>query len=435
MSPKVHTVSRVQCLAVDDDAMISQLIDCRDVSNRQAGLAILEAYNAAENRAEFSALVDSVDASLRMWLIEAGAKHQFHEDDAGGWRLTIRRGLSPGQGTVPGLHHVAVAKSSSVWACERSRRLARFDGPTGQVVQVAEVATKASHLAVDREEQWVFVADPGADALLAIACEDMTVRHVWPALGGPQLPTVTDDGIICVTGAVSGTLTVVRPRTQGYDVQVISVGDCPHDPLVAPDGKRVFVPCAGDGAIVSVDLENGIILGRYPVGDGPAHLALHPDGSKLYSANTFDGTLSCLSVEGDLLAHEASGPWAHQPVVSLDGSRVFVANFFDDTISVFDTEPLRKIVTLKTEPYPHGLYMSPNGRWIIATGFSSDFLRVYDAVTLMEVARIEVGRGSSHVAFLPDQETAYVACSVDDHLAQLDLSTMTCTQRTGLPVV
>ena len=59
-------------------------------------------------------------------------------------------------------------------------------------------------------------------------------------------------------------------------------------------------------------------------------------------------------------------------------------------------------------------------------------LRVYDATTRTEVAKIEVGRGSSHVAFLPDQETAYVACSVDDHLAHLNLATMTCTQRTGL---
>jgi 6-phosphogluconolactonase (cycloisomerase 2 family) len=78
------------------------------------------------------------------------------------------------------------------------------------------------------------------------------------------------------------------------------------------------------------------------------------------------------------------------------------------------------------------LYISAHGRWLIATGYSSDHLRVYDATTHKEAARIEVGRGSSHVAFLPDQETAYVACSVDDHLARLDLVTMSCTQRTGL---
>ena len=401
---------RDQRQAVNYTVMSAQPLDCRDLPTRQAGLAILEAYNSAESGTEFSARVDSLDAGLRMWLIEAGAKHRFQEEESGCWRFTIQRGLSPGQGTVTGLHHVAVAGPSSVWSCERSKRLARFDGHTGQVVQVAGVATKASHLAVDRAEKWVFVADPGGDALLAIAAEDLSVQHAWPAPGGPQLPAVTDDGIVCVTGAGTGTITIVRPRSHDYDVQIVDVGACPHDPLVTADGKLVFVPCAGDSTIVKVDLESGRILGRYSVGDGPAHLALHPDGTRLYSANTFDGTLSCLSVEGDLLAHKASGPWAHQPVISPDGNFVFVANFLDDTVSVFDTEGLEKIMTLETDPYPHGLYVSPHGRWIIATGYSSDYLRVFDATTHMEAARIEVGRGSSHVAFLPDQETAYVAC-------------------------
>lgn len=412
--------------------MSSQPLDCRGLADRQVGLAILEAYNAAENGVELSALVDSLSAGLRMWLIEAGAKHRFHEEDEGGWRLIIQRGLSPGQGTIPGLHHVAVVGSTSVWACERSKRLARFDAFTGRVIQVAEIAKKASHLALDEAEEWVFVADPGADALLAVASTDLSVQHVWPAPGGPQLPTVTDDGIVCVTGGGSGTTTIVRPRTGGYDVQTIHVGACPHDPLLTPDGKRVFVPCAGDGNVVSIDLEDGTILGRYPVGDGPSHLALHPDGSRLYSANTFDGTLSCLSVEGDLLAHEASGSWAHQPAISPDGRFVYVANFLDDTISVFDTERMEKIATLKTDPYPHGLDMSPDGRWVVATGFSSDHLRIYDAVAQTQIARIEVGRGSSHIAFLPDQEAAYVTCSVDDHLARLDLAAMACTQRVRL---
>jgi len=412
--------------------MSSQSLDCRGLASRQVGLAILEAYNAAENGAELLAFVDCLDAGLRMWLIEAGVKHQLQESDVGDWRLTIQRGLSPGQGTVPGLHHVAVAGSTSVWACARSKRLARFDAFTGQVIQVAEIAKKASHLALDEAEEWIFVADPGADALLAVASTDLSVRHIWPAPGGPQLPTVTDDGIVCVTGGGSGTITIVRPRARDYDVQTIDVGACPHDPLLTPDGRRVFVPCAGDGTVVSIDLEDGTILGRFPVGDGPSHLALHPDGNRLYSANTFDGTLSCLSVEGDLLAHEASGPWAHQPAISPDGRFLYVANFLDDTISVFDTERMDKIASLKTDPYPHGLDMSPDGRWVVATGFSSDHLRVYDAVAQTQIARIEVGRGSSHIAFLPDQEAAYVTCSVDDHLARLDLAAMACTQRTRL---
>jgi len=402
--------------------MHPQTLDCREMPTREAGLAILGAYNAAEDGAEFSVRLDSLSPSLRIWLIEAGVKHDVDDDEGGGGLLvTVRRGLSPGQGTIPGLHHVTAAGATSVWACERSTRLAHFDAVTGEVIQVAEIATKASHLAVDRAGEWVFVADPGANALLAVSSTDLSVQHAWPAPGAPQLPAVTDDGIVCVTGGGTGTLTIVRPRAQDYEVQTLDVGACPHDPLL--------VPCAGDGNIVSVDLEDGRILGRFHVGGGPSHLVFHPDGGKLYSANTFDGTVSCLSIEGDLLAQVASGPWAHQPEISPDGRSLYVANFLDDTLSIFDTESMDKIATLKTEAYPHGLGISPDGRWVVATGFSSDYVRVYDAQSQAEVARIEVGRGSSHIAFLPDQGAAFIACSVDDHLARLELASMTCTQR------
>jgi YVTN family beta-propeller protein len=411
--------------------MISNTLDCRGFSLQQAGLAILKSYNEAENGAEFPVLIDALDAGLRMWLIEAGARHWVESESHEGICLTVHRNLSPGQGSIPGLHHLAAA-GNNIWACERDQHLVRVDASTGKVAQVAAIAKKASHLAISTDEKLVIVADPGANELLAVSSQDLSVQHRWPAPGGPQLPLITDEGIVCVTGGGANAVTIVRPRTQGYEVQTVKVDARPHDPLATPDGKLAFIPCAGDGTVVSINLEDGRILGRYPAGDGCAHLALHPDGNRLYSANTFDGSLSCLSIEGDLLAHEASGPWAHQPAISPDGRFVYVANFFDDTISVFDADNMSKIASLDTEPYPHGLEISPDGRWLIATGFSSDQIRIYDAATNTESTRIEVGRGSSHIAFLPDRKTAYVACSVDDHLARLDLDTMTCTQRISL---
>ncbi|MBT5032528.1 MAG: beta-propeller fold lactonase family protein [Proteobacteria bacterium] len=416
--------------------MTPHTLDCRGFSLQQTGLTILKTYNASESGAEFTVLIDTLNAGLRMWLIEAGAKHWIEFETDQGVCLTVHRSLSPAQGSIPGLHHI-VAAGDSVWACERDRRLLRVDAESGEVAQVAEIAVKASHLAVDADQKWIFVADPGANELLAIASADLSVQHRWVAPGGPQLPLVTDDGIVCVTGGGANALTIVRPRAQGYEVQTIEVDACPHDPLTTPDGKRAFIPCAGDGSVVSVDLEDGRILGRYKAGDGCAHLALHPDGERLYSANTFDGTVSCLSVEGDLLGQEESGPWAHQPAISPDGRFVYVANFFNDTISVFDPDSMEKIASLDTEPYPHGLDISPDGRWIVATGFSSDQIRIYNAATITEnvstkSTRIDVGRGSSHIAFLADQKIAFVACSVDDHLARLDLDAMTCTQRISL---
>jgi len=402
------------------------VLECRDMSVPEIGAAIFKFYNGLDDGGSFDVVLGAYSPGLRMWLIEGGAKHEAAQQDDGAWLLTITRGLSPGQGTIPGLHHVTTAPSGKVWTCERAQRLVCIDGASGEVLKTGTIATKASHLAIAADEKWVFVADPGANTLVAVDANDMSVKHKWSAPGGPQLPLVTDDGIVCVTGAGSGTLTIVRPKGDDFDEQTIEVGSCPHDPVTSQDGKYIFVPCAGDGLVVKVRLTDGEIIGRYVAGDGAAHLALHPDGTRLYSANTFDGTVSCLSVEGDMLAQAQSGHWAHQPEITPDGRFVYVANFLDDTLGVFDADSLEKKAQLPTEVYPHGLDVSPDGTRVIATGFGSDYVRIYDGVAHEQIARVKVGRGSSHSAFLKDSNIAYVGCSVDDHLAQIDLMRDEC---------
>lgn len=396
-------------------------IDCRGMTVPESGLAILKAYNAAEAGARLAALTSGFPPGLRMWLIEAGVKHEANALADGSWRVSCVRGFSPGQGTIPGLHHLEAAASGVVWTCERDARLVQVDGDSGELRGVAPVAKKASHLAVSPDGRWVFIADPGDSAMLAVRTDDMSVRHKWQAPGTPQLPLATEAGFVCVTGPGTGTLTIVSPKVDGFAERIIEVGSCPHDPIGSADGRAAFVPCAGDGEIVHVDLESGRILGRYPAGDGCSHLALHPDGSRLYSANTFDGTVSCLSVEGDLLARAESGQWAHQPEITPDGALVYVANFLDDSISVFGAETLDERARLDCEAYPHSIDISPDGRFLVAAGYSSDHLRVYDAARHAEHARIKVGPGSSHTCFVDNGQQALVACSVSDHLARIDL--------------
>ncbi|HAY45558.1 MAG TPA: hypothetical protein DCY55_04665, partial [Gammaproteobacteria bacterium] len=78
-------------------------LDCRGFTLQQSGLAILKNYNEAENGAEFPVLIDALDTGLRMWLIEAGARHRVEAKSDEGVCLTVERRLSPGQGSIPGL--------------------------------------------------------------------------------------------------------------------------------------------------------------------------------------------------------------------------------------------------------------------------------------------------------------------------------------------
>jgi YVTN family beta-propeller protein len=255
----------------------------------------------------------------------------------------------------------------------------------------------------------------------------------WQTPGMPQLPLVSPEGIVCVTGGGTGTLTIAWPGAERYRAHTVAVGRAPHDPLVSADGGHVWVPCAGSAEVVKVRLADAVVVARCAVGDGPAHLAGDPRTGRVYSANSWSGTVSCVNDEGDLLATVESGRWCHAIDITPDGARLWTANFYDDTVAVFDTATMERIAVLPTDRYAHGLDVSPDGRYVVATGFGSDFLRIYDARECRLLGRVEVGRGSSHTAFAGDGRSAYVGCSVSAHVAVVDLEERRCRGRIRLP--
>ncbi len=398
---------------------LAQPMDCRSSSVAQAGRSIIARFNACAPGERFDVLLDTLAPGLRVWLLEAGIRHVIaSQGDA--LCMTIRRAAVPAQGSIPGVHHV-VSDGDSIWTCERDARAARIDASSGVVVACNAVALKASHLALGRGARRLFIADSAADQMIALRASDLTVEARWTAPGGPQLAVATDEDIVAVTGPASATLTIARPQGAGYAAQTITVGACPHDPLLSIDQRHVFVPCAGDGNVVKVRLSDGAIEGRCAAGEGPSHLAAHPNGRCIFSANSWDGTLSCLSVDGELLGRVPSGGWAHAIEIAPDGRCVYVANFLDDTITVFAAGSLERLALLPSDPYPHGLDIAPDGSAVVVAGYGGDSVRLFDAVTLQELARVAVGVGASHTAFAGG--AAYIGCSVDNHVAKLDCAT------------
>lgn len=306
-----------------------------------SGRAIIERFNAQAPGTVFEARVEEYSPALRMWLLEAGARHRAVQEE-GSWRLEIRRGAAPAQGRLAGVHHV-VSDGASVWTCERGQRVARIDVETGRPVSVKALARKASHLALDAARGRLIVADSEANELIVLRAADLALENRWSAPGAPQLPRVAPDGTVCVTGGAADALTIVRDNR----ARTISVGACPHDPLLDADGTHLFVPCAGGAELVKVRLADATIVGRCAVGNGPSHLALHPDGTR-----------------------------------------------------------------------------------VVATGFASDHVRVFDAGFHRELARVAVGVGSSHSVFAGG--AAYVGYSVADHVACLSLASFTVQRRIAI---
>jgi DNA-binding beta-propeller fold protein YncE len=391
-------------------------LDCRG-KGAAAGRIVIERYNTLAPGSRFSARVDTYGSQLRVALLEAGLRHRSLRSVDGTWELLIERGLSPAQGSIPGVHHAVGDGRGSIWASRRAPQVARIDAGERRVVAQADVARGAAHLALDVERGLLYVADAVAGEILALRAADLKLLDRWAAPGAPQLPKVSPEGVVCVTGGANGTLTIARPRAGGYDVDTFPVGRSPHETAISLDGGYVFVACAGNGELIKVRLADGRVTGRCKAGDGPTHM--RTAGRRIYCANSWDGTVTCVTEDGEWVGHVTSGGWAHALEITPDQRWLWVANYFDDTVAVFDAKTLERVALLETDAYPHGLDISPDGRYVIATGFSSNHLRVYDAGAHKLLRRVDVGYGSSHSAFTAGN--AFVGCSVVDYVACIDL--------------
>ena len=198
---------------------VQPLLDCRGCPVAAAGAAVVSRFNACQPGEKFSVLLDAMPPGLRVWLLEAGIRYVPGKRDDG-LCITVRRGMVPAQGSIPGVHHI-VSDGSSIWTCERDARVARIDPESGRVIACVAVASKASHLAHDAVAQRLFAADSAADEVIAMRSADLAVLARWAAPGGPQLPVVSAEGIVAVTGPATGTLTIARPRAGAYDVQTL----------------------------------------------------------------------------------------------------------------------------------------------------------------------------------------------------------------------
>jgi DNA-binding beta-propeller fold protein YncE len=394
------------------------LLDCRAMTEKEAVSAMIRRHNELLPGEQLQVLVSHYE-NVRGGLLESRLRHQEHGCDDGSSQIIVERGLITVPGSAPGAHHVLTNADGDVWTCQRGPLVGRINMQTRRAEVVNSVLKLGTHLAFDAAGKRIIIPDRRVGELVALRPDSLEIEERWKVPGAPSGAAVSEDGIICTTGADS--LSIVRPMVRGAETQVVRVGARPHDPIIGNDSAYVFVPCLLEHDLVKVRLSDGQIMGRINVGFGPAHLASDTATSRLYVANSWDGTVTALSEDGVVLGCAESGGWAHAIDITPDGRWVWVANFFDDTVAVFDAATLQRKALLETDPHPHGLNISPDGKRAVVTGYASSHVKVFDTHTWQELAHIEVGAGPSHTAFVPGSSMAAVACSVDDHVACVDL--------------
>jgi YVTN family beta-propeller protein len=286
------------------------------------------------------------------------------------------------------------------------------DLATGDVAELGmatyHAARSAHGLGLGLDGHTLYVTDVAGNALL-----------VYPIGSGGALGQPRRVGVGSVPVHVVQTLdrrTLFVSNFSGASVSVvdtatwrarttIQVPAGPHALAISPDGRWVYVACASGGAIAVIDAASEMLAGTIPLPSGtrPYGVALSRDGRYLYAPDSFAARLFVVDTTArQVIGAVAIGLRAQLETRSADGGTLYVTNGASGTVSVLDlsADPAhpRARATVQVGANPHGLALTPDGRYLVVANNLSDTISVVATASEQVVATIRGERYPNDVA-------------------------------------
>jgi YVTN family beta-propeller protein len=190
---------------------------------------------------------------------------------------------------------------------------------------------------------------------------------------------------------------------------------------ISSDGSRLFVTHtpyfgpSGPGQLSVVDAVSRVVLGQVTVGAGAADVAILPDNSRAYVANTADGTVSVVDLSSLTVVatvHVQSGP--ARIVAAPDGGAVYVTNSGSGTVSRISTAGNSIAATIPVGSAPFGIDISPDGSRIFVANADSQTVSVIDASLDSVLHAIPAGSAPAQPRDVAAQSATRVYVVLDD---------------------
>jgi YVTN family beta-propeller protein len=344
-------------------------------------------------------------------------------DSSGAGRLwTARRALIAGSaaaviaaGTTvaltvghPTARHVAASGSTA----PKTARLASADcsGPAG----AAYIAT-AGYQAFDAIDtanctyiQNYNVGDPqvpGFSGDYDYSSEDEAV-----AIHGDTLYFAdTGDDMVSIINAAT-----LNPKNYNPTETDINVGINPGDVAVTPDGSQLWVadtgPQTGPGSptdIKVISLATDKVTATLPLSGAPAQIAFSPSGGTAYvttAAGLWNFNTATDQVSG--VIQGLGDP--HGVVVSPDGSTVYVTDTADNAVDVINAATNEVTDTIPVGQLPWGMALSKDGGTLYVADPDSNGISVIDTATDAVTATIPLAGGPDVLALTPNGSQLWV---------------------------
>ncbi len=340
-------------------------------------------------------------------------------DSSAGRLWTARRVLIAGSAAVIVAAGTAVALASGHPA-------ARHEGSTAP--KTARLASSTCSGPAGA----AYVATAGYQAFDAIDTANCTYIQNYN-VGDPQVPGEPDeynysseDEAVAIHGdtlyfADTGDDTVsiidaatLNPKNYNPAETNIRVGFNPGDVAVTPDGSQLWVadtgPQTGPGSptdIKVISTATDTVTATVPLPSAPAQIAFSPSGATAYV--TTAAGLWIFDTATDHVAGIIPGLGdPHGIAVSPDGSTVYVTNTSDNVVDVIDAATARVSGTIPVGQLPWDLVVSSGGGTVYVSDPDSDQISVISTKTETVTTTIPLAGGPAALALTPNGSQLWV---------------------------
>jgi YVTN family beta-propeller protein len=279
---------------------------------------------------------------------------------------------------------------------------------------------------VNRDENLVSVVD---------VTSQRTVTTIPAGMAMPQEIAISPDGCLAYLSSVWSATIGVLDLGKNKLLTGIPMNHVSNDVVFSPSGGLAYVDTntPGGGAIAVIDTATHQIMRTFPVSpQNTRGMAIHPDGSRLYSLEQHSdpdtGKVAVIDPgSGEVLKHISVGTDASDIKVQPSGSLAYVVNRESrqarGSVSVIDTRAKTVVATVAVGKHPSRVAFHPAGTQAYVTNSGDGTVSVIDTASHAVVGVIPVEQTPQHVVFDPVGTHAYVSDPRTNRLSIIDTST------------
>jgi YVTN family beta-propeller protein len=229
---------------------------------------------------------------------------------------------------------------------------------------------------------------------------------------------VTDNGILWITeqGEGGNTISIIDLATRRKS-GVIDLGEYrrPHGIDIHSKSCRMVVTIENPDGLLLVDPSARKVLRKFDVKGTDPHMVLFDAaGEWAYVSNTGTRTIAAVNVSTGDVKLIPTDARPQGGVRSHDGKLIYLTNSDGNSISIIDTEKKERIGTIATGKGPGRIALTPNGKTLVYNLQPGEAVGFADVSSRKEIGTVSLGGRPLSLTMTADGLTAYAGVQDQD---------------------